>query len=281
MKSLMRLESWIEQLVEAPFVRLFAGRLFAQDVARHLARALEDGERIGADGTPEVPGRYRIALNPEDLAALQTHHPDLDAQLAIDLLAVAESMQVRLMEPPAILLEPSADLPLHAVRITLLNRMPLTHEPTRDLDLDAIRQRLEQDEANQLGVNQLEGNQLQTDKLRAYLIIQGIRTFDLAQPVVRIGRALDNDLILEDARVSRYHAQLSCRYRRYILQDMGSRGGTTVNGFPVQEIVLRPGDVISLSGVDLIYAEEINERRKENSGATTLADTQAYPAARP
>jgi pSer/pThr/pTyr-binding forkhead associated (FHA) protein len=276
MKSLMRLESWIEQLVEAPFVRLFAGRLFAQDVARHLARALEDGERIGADGTPEVPGRYRIALNPEDLEALQTYHPDLDTQLAIDLQAVAESMQVRLMEPPAILLEARADLPMRAVRITPAIHTPFTQNPTRDLDLEAIRQRIEQEEAGTLGAN---GS-------RAYLIIQGTHTFDLSKPVVRIGRALDNDLILEDPRVSRYHAQLSCRYRRYILQDTGSRGGTTVNGFPVQEIVLRPGDVISFSGVDLIYAEEIDDWRKDNTNvpvvedSPTSSDTQTYPVAR-
>jgi len=278
MKSLMRLESWIEQLVEAPFVRLFAGRLFAQDVARHLARALEDGERLGADGAPEVPGRYRIALNPEDLAALQRHHPDLDAQLAIELQAVAESMHIRLMEPPAIMLEPNAGLPLHAVHITPANHALATHEPTRDLDLDAIRQRAEQEDAAEADFRQ---------QLRAYLIVQGTHTFDLTQPAVRIGRALDNDLILEDPRVSRYHAQLRCRYRRYILQDMGSRGGITVNGFPVQEIVLRPGDVISLAGVDLIYAEEISDRQSTRStagasAADTLAtDTQAYPALRP
>ncbi len=263
----MRLESWIEQLVEAPFVRLFAGRLFAQDVARHLARALEDGERIGADGVPEVPGRYRVALNPEDLEALQRHHPDMDAQLAVDLQALAEDMQVRLMEPPAILLEASPDLPLRAVRITPVGRAPLKHDPTRDLNLESIRQRIEQEDLN---------------GLRAYLIVQGMHTFDLTQPTVRIGRALDNDLILEDPRVSRYHAQLRCRYRRYILQDMGSRGGTTVNGFPIQEIVLRPGDVISLSGVDLIYGEEIGDWRKEAASApATEADTRAYPATRP
>jgi len=267
MKSLMRLESWIEQLVEAPFVRLFAGRLFAQDVARHLARALEDGERLGADGVPEVPGRYRVALNPEDLAALQRHHPDMDAQLAVDLQALAESMHIRLMEPPAVLLEPSPDLPLRAVRITPIDRALPKHEPTRDLNLESIRQRIEQEDLN---------------GLRAYLIVQGAHTFELTQPTVRIGRALDNDLILEDLRVSRYHAQLRCRYRRYILQDMGSRGGTTVNGFPIQEIVLRPGDVISLSGVDLIYGEEIGDQRQEAASApATEEDTRAYPATRP
>ncbi len=70
MNGLMHLERWIEQLVEEPFVRLFAGRLMPQDVVRRLVDALEDGERVGPDGLPEIPGRYQVELNPEDLAAL-------------------------------------------------------------------------------------------------------------------------------------------------------------------------------------------------------------------
>lgn len=252
----MRLESWIEQVVEEPFVRLFAGQLLSQDVARHLVRALEDGERIGADGTPEVPGRYHITLNPVDLRALQYHHPNLDAQLADALKTLAEKMKVRLMEPPVVLLESRAELPLHTVQITPAHRFPVSHEQTRDMDLEHVRQRSEREEMT---------------GMCAYLIVQGEHTFDLTEQTIRIGRAFDNDLILEDARVSRYHAQLRCRYRRYILQDLGSSGGTTVNGFAVQEIVLRPGDVISLSGVDLIYVED-NSGRRKNAG-----DTQAYP----
>ncbi len=258
MKSLMRLENWIEQIVEEPFVRLFAGQLLSQDVARHLVRALEDGERIGADGTPEIPARYRITLNPEDLQALQYHHPHLDMQLADALKTLAEKMRVRLMEPPAMLLEARAEVPLHTVQIAPENPFPVSYEPTRDLDLERVRRRLAEE----------------TSDLQAYLIIQGERTFDLTQPLVRIGRALDNDLILEDGHVSRYHAQLRCRYGHYILQDLGSSGGTTVNGFAVQEIVLRPGDVISLAGIDLIYAEEEGERYYNDR------DTRAGPPLR-
>ncbi|HOT91816.1 MAG TPA: DUF3662 domain-containing protein [Anaerolineae bacterium] len=265
MKSLIRLENWIEQLVEEPFVRLFAGQLLSQDVARRLTQALEDGERIGADGTPEIPGRYRIILNPEDLDALQYHHPDLDTQLAYALEALAGKMQVRLMEPPAVLLEARADVPPHAVRITPADRVSLSHDPTRDLDLESMRQRLEEE----------------TVEIQAYLIVQGTRTFDLTQPTVRIGRAFDNDLIIEDSRVSRYHAQLRYRYGRYILQDLGSRGGTQVNGFAVQEIVLRPGDVISLAGVDLIYAEGEGERHENrNRHHENDEDTHTYPPLR-
>lgn len=252
MKSLMRLESWIQQLVEEPFVRLFAGRLLPNEVARHLVRALEDGERIGADGTLEIPGRYRIALSPDDLAALQHHHPDLHTQLASALQTLAERMNARLKEPPAVILEPDPTLSLHTVRISPADRISHRDGETRDLDLMRLQTLLEQEK--------------ESDVL-AYLIVDSSRTFDLNQPIIRIGRALDNDLILEDRRISRYHAQLRRRYGRYILQDLGSRGGTTVNGFPVQEIVLRPGDLISLSGADLIYAEE-EPGRRERTGST-------------
>ena len=235
----MRLESWIEQLVEEPFVRLFAGQLLPQQVTTRLVRALEDGERLGVDGTPEVPGRYCVALHPEDLAALRQYHPRLAEELAMALQSLIGRLQIRLRQPPVVLLQADPTLPPHDVRITPAGDPTL--DQTRDLDPGRLEELLAREKR--------AGGQ-------AYLIIEGQRTFDLIAPAVQIGRALDNDLIIEDRRISRHHARLRQRYGRYILQDLGSSGGTTVNGFPVQEVVLRAGDIISLSGVTLIYAEE-------------------------
>ena len=235
----MRLESWIEQLVEEPFVRLFAGQLLPQQVTTRLVRALEDGERLGANGTPEVPGRYCVALHPEDLAALRQYHPRLAEELAMALQSLIGRLQIRLRQPPVVLLQADPTLPPHDVRITPAGDPTL--DQTRDLDPGRLEELLAREKR--------AGGQ-------AYLIIEGQHTFDLIAPTVQIGRALDNDLIIEDRRISRHHARLRQRYGRYILQDLGSSGGTTVNGFPVQEMVLRAGDLISLSGVTLIYAEE-------------------------
>ncbi len=236
----MRLESWIEQLVEEPFVRLFAGQLLPQEVAMHLVRAMEDGERHATDGLPEIAGRYCITLNPADLHALQTHHPQLTEELTAALKSLIERMDMRLRQTPGIILRADASLPQRSVHIT-----PETYadarEPTRDLDVSCLAQPLAADSA---------------PRQRAYLIVKGLKIFDLDRPVLNIGRALDNDLILEDHRISRRHARLRQRYGRYILQDLGSSGGTTVNGFQVQEIVLRAGDLISFAGVDILYAEE-------------------------
>ncbi len=255
MNGWMRLENWIEQLVEEPFVRLFAGRLLPHEVARHLVRALEDGERVGADGVMEVPGRFRITLAPDDLDALRRHHPDLEMQLANALQLLARRMNVRLKDPPGVILQSDPALGPRGVHIVPADQTPRSDGQTRDLGVERVQELLTQESAPETS---------------AYLIIAGERTFDLKQAIVRLGRALDNDVILEDRRVSRHHAQLRRRYGRYILQDLGSSGGTSVNGFPVQEIVLRSGDLISLAGLDLIYAEEVPLPRE------TYGDTQPY-----
>lgn len=241
MNRLIHLERWIEQIVEEPFVRLFAGRLLPQEVARRLVQALEDGERVGADGTPEVPGRYWVDLNPDDLTALRRHHPDLEERLTEALRLLVERIELRPHEVPEVRLAANADLAPRSIQIRPADRTPPILSSTQDLARDRLEAAVD--------------DAVASSGSRAYLIVKGDRTVDLGTSVMRIGRALDNDLILEERQISRYHAQLRQRYGRYILQDLGSSGGTMVNGFPIQEIVLRPGDMISLSGVDLIYVE--------------------------
>jgi pSer/pThr/pTyr-binding forkhead associated (FHA) protein len=98
----------------------------------------------------------------------------------------------------------------------------------------------------------------------AFLILNGTRTIPLDQPVMNIGRRLDNQLVLEDNRVSRLHAQIRRRSGRYMLYDLGSRGGTCVNGRRIVECVLEPGDVIALGGTEIIYGEGIISQVPEN-----------------
>jgi hypothetical protein len=74
--------------------------------------------------------------------------------------------------------------------------------------------------------------------------------------VVTLGRALDNDVVLDDPRVSRHHAQLRVRQGRYVLYDTGSSGGTFVNQLPVSEMMLNAGDVIALAGAQIIFGED-------------------------
>jgi hypothetical protein len=67
-----------------------------------------------------------------------------------------------------------------------------------------------------------------------------------AQGELLIGRHLDCDVVFPDTSVSRFHARLRFRGGRWILQDLESTNGTTLNGERVGRSELRAGDVIAI-----------------------------------
>ncbi len=78
------------------------------------------------------------------------------------------------------------------------------------------------------------------------------RSFDLSAAPLTVGRAGDNDVVIDNARVSRYHARIAMASDRYEIADLGSTNGVRVNGELISGVrVLRHGDHIRLSGLDL------------------------------
>ena len=66
---------------------------------------------------------------------------------------------------------------------------------------------------------------------------------------VLIGRGKDTQLLLPDISVSRHHARLVRREQGYVLIDLGSQNGTTVNGQRINEHLLQPDDEIDRKSV--------------------------------
>jgi len=78
--------------------------------------------------------------------------------------------------------------------------------------------------------------------------------FPLYEGTIRIGRELDNDLVIPENQVSRHHAEVRCQSRTCRLVDLNSTNGTFVNGQklpPHTPLVLCPGDRISMGPVTL------------------------------
>ena len=73
------------------------------------------------------------------------------------------------------------------------------------------------------------------------------------QGKTRIGAVKDNDLVLADTQVSRYHAEITVRGRSVEIADLDSTNGTTINGQPVKRGPLVIGDRIAVADVELIY----------------------------
>ncbi|MCZ7651845.1 MAG: SpoIIE family protein phosphatase [Thermoanaerobaculia bacterium] len=81
---------------------------------------------------------------------------------------------------------------------------------------------------------------------------------------VRVGRDPANELALAEATVSRRHARLLWRDGRLEVEDLGSSGGTFVNGAPVQRSELSPGDLVRF-GPRVEYEVVADERRSTAS----------------
>ncbi len=58
---------------------------------------------------------------------------------------------------------------------------------------------------------------------------------------LQIGSSPDNDMILEDPAVSRFHVEIEVSGAGYLLKDLGSKNGTTVSGLRVKEVFLESG----------------------------------------
>jgi hypothetical protein len=104
----------------------------------------------------------------------------------------------------------------------------------------------------------------------AFLIVEGVKVHPLSESVVNIGRRLENQLVIDDPRVSRNHAQLRAIKGRFVLFDLNSTGGTFVNGQRTSQTVLYPGDVISLAGVALIFGQDSPPPRPDLAGTAPL-----------
>jgi len=77
----------------------------------------------------------------------------------------------------------------------------------------------------------------------------------LAGDIVRVGRSPANDIVLDDASVSRRHALLARRGETTFVLDDRSLNGVRVNGERVSEAPLRDGDALALGTVAVRYME--------------------------
>ncbi len=243
MNKIAHFEALAERLIEGTFVRLFADRLRPQEVATHLARAMEDYQTVSPESVAQAPTHYWIYVHPDDSDALAVERPKLEMELAHYVADLADQAGLALEGAPVVYVQAREGVPLHQVRVEA-RWMPS--------EVDEV------ESTREVGADEAEDEDAAATPPpgRPFLILEGSRHVDLLQPVVSVGRALDNDIILEDSRVSRHHAQFRRRYGRYVLYDLGSSGGTQINGYPVEECVLHSGDVISFAGLQVIYGED-------------------------
>ena len=88
----------------------------------------------------------------------------------------------------------------------------------------------------------------------AFMILWNEEVFKLSKNVTNIGRRDNNDLVIDNLRVSRLQAQIRKAKDGFKIFDIDSTSGTKVNGHLIKHHQLSNGDVIEIADVPLIYS---------------------------
>lgn len=259
---LSQVEQRIAHLVEGSFARLFAGRLHPREVAIRLTRAMDENARSGADGLLIAPNAYRVRLNPDDCEALLRAQPNLAVMLVEHVMELTAQADMRMLQSPSVEVTPDHSLPTYAIVV------------------DAFHVEIGGPATESMQPIKLPLSSAHAPR-NPQLVMGGNRVFRLDRPVINVGRRNDNHIALDDPRVSRQHAQLRLRFDRYVIYDLGSKGGTFVNEHRISECILRPGDVISLAGLMLVYLEDETGSSDSQVRGTRDTQIQSLPPSKP
>ncbi|MBC8504693.1 MAG: DUF3662 domain-containing protein [Anaerolineales bacterium] len=234
--KLDQLEARLQTLIEGHIARLLPAQLSRDDLMQKLIAAMQAGARQGEDGDYLAPDTFFIQLNPQHITGLPVQDSLLE-ELANLLQQAGDQADFEFMHPLTI---------------------NLVAEPEMDLEDSDILARISKSVYDDtLAIDMETGDDAAANiPQNAFIIVNGSQVFNLEDTVINIGRKSDNELIIDDPRISRQHAQLRATRGRYVIFDLDSTGGTFVNGHRVTQSTLQPRDVISLAGVPLVYAQD-------------------------
>jgi hypothetical protein len=234
-KRLEKIESRIQRIIEG------AGKFFSsgspiESFSEQLIRCMREHATIDSSGLLSAPARYLVEVNLPGFAGRVFDQTDFE-QLSTEMISAAAESGIMLHGKPEIIIRPNPDL---AVGSILVNAG-----------------QAEANSGNTASVNILDEPETSTTLPKgAFLIVNGAETVLLHKSVINIGRKANNDIILDDPRVSRNHAQIRLIKDRYVVFDLNSSGGTFVNNISVSQKELVPGDVISMAGVTVIFGQD-------------------------
>jgi hypothetical protein len=238
-KNLEHLEAQLRKIFEENLIRLISGNYSPRKLFDDLLQVMQNNLRDGMDGGLIAPDQFVVEVPPDDLSDWLAHQDILD-EMADFLFQSGLSEGYFFLQPPHIKVSPELRELTHGYSVSARFSPQKPNLP----DTAAILQSEKTDPRTEIPE-------------RAFFIVGGKENFPLEELVIDIGRHSDNDLILDEAHVSRHHAQLRAINKRYVIFDVGSTGGLFINGKQITQATLQPGDVIRIGMVNLIFVQDV------------------------
>ncbi len=240
MSVLRSLESKIADLVEGTFSRVFRSEVRPVEIARKLAREMDEHKSYSLSRT-YVPNEYRVYLSPRDRAQFEGYEEGLADELAAYLLEHARRERLALIARPMIEFETDERLGVGQFGIqTAVVDPGQEGEPAPKQDGHTVVY------GSAGGAAAPLPPQASAAKRRAVLLVAGRRL--LVGPTgATLGRSRQCAIVVDDPNVSRQHAEVRPSGAGWVLVDLGSTNGSVLNGRRIdrpQE--LEPGDTIEV-----------------------------------
>jgi Protein of unknown function (DUF3662)/FHA domain len=289
---LTKFESLMQRMVEGPFARMFPSKLEPIEIARKLERSMEDNTLLQGEGRRLAPNVYDIYMSIKDHQQLAPGQAMFVRDWQNHLVEYARQHRFTLRTMPVIRLHADSSLRTGLVRIEVEMADQQSGSDggmhTQALSAEQLAQLRAQLQPNQQlpgidnSASQRSGalpsianapdmarspvtstpnnyRPAPAPMPQAWLTIRlpqaGQQIYRIEKPIINIGRQLSNDIIVEDKRVSRYHAQI--KYQpdgQFAIFDLGSTNGITINNTPhMRQHVLRNGDSFTIGSYDFFF----------------------------
>jgi hypothetical protein len=245
MSVLRTLESKIAGLVEGTFNRAFRSEVRPVEIARKLAREMEEHKSMSLSRT-YVPNEYRVFLSPRDRERFAGYETALADELAGYLLEHARRERLTLPARPLIEFETDGRLGLgeFGIQTGIVTASHDEYEQDEEPQAEESGRTMVYSNAGRLAepLEERARSRAQT----ALLVLDG-RRLVVGSEGTTLGRSRQCDVVLSDPNVSRQHAEIRPRGGSWVLTDLGSTNGSRINGRNVERSeVIRPGDEIEL-----------------------------------
>jgi hypothetical protein len=238
MLRLDQLEAKIQKLVEDQLAGILPGVKMEDRVIQRLATAVKENIIQQKDDRAIAPNVFTLIVA-TDASPMWKEQSTIETLKNI-IITASRDVGLKFVTQPTIVITTDDQFSAEEIKVVASHKLEPVAD-TQGMHMSTMNE--EPEESDNIPEN-------------AFLIIEGVKVHPLNEAVVNIGRRLENQLVIDDPRVSRNHAQLRAIKGRFVLFDLNSTGGTFVNGQRTSQTVLYPGDVISLAGVALIFGQD-------------------------
>ncbi len=205
-------------MVDGVFSRRSKGSIRPIELGRRLVREMDDNRSVDVKGRRIVPNHYTVVLNATDHASFNEIEDALVAELTEAAREYAREEGYHFMGPVSVDL--TVDNGLKSGRFNIISQL----------------------------------RQATTGPGMGALVLPSGNRVDLGSGVVTVGRLPECTISINDANISRNHAQVKATASAYVVVDLGSTNGTMVNGIKIAgEQRLRDGDIISFGSTHVRF----------------------------